>query len=100
VLHKSEQHRTRDHRCAQHLRPAQAKDGPAQSPEQRRSQLQADQEQHHHHAELGEVHHIVRFIPEQAEHCWSNRYAGQQVAKHEPSPSRFANGTETTAAPR
>ena len=45
--------------AAQHLRAAPAEDRPAQAPQAARLQLQADQEQHQHHAELGEMQDVL-----------------------------------------
>ena len=44
-------------RRAEQLHAAPAEDRPAQRPQPARLQLQPDQEQHQHHAELGEVQH-------------------------------------------
>ncbi len=47
------------HGGAENLQPAQPEDGPPHLPEERRAQFEADDEKHHDHAELGEVHHVA-----------------------------------------
>ena len=44
-------------------------------------QLEPDEEQHHHDAELGEVHDVRRFADE-AEHARADHDAGDEVAEH------------------
>ena len=46
----------------QHLRAAEAEDGGAHGPQALGAQLQADQEQQQHHAELGEVQDFLRLV--------------------------------------
>jgi len=69
----------------QYLQAAGAEDGPLQLPQQRRAQLQADQKQHQHHSELGEVHHIF-LLTHQPEQEGADDDARQQVAEHGTQP--------------
>ena len=66
------------------LEAAEAEDRSAQPPEQRRLQLEPDHEEHHHDAELGEVHDVLPVAAEQAEAERPDRDAGEQVAEHRP----------------
>ena len=66
------------------LRPAQAEDGRAHGPQALGAQLQADQEQQQHHAELGKVQdraHLVDRIDE-AHPERPDQHADQQIAQH------------------
>ncbi|MNX50812.1 hypothetical protein D3C86_814540 [compost metagenome] len=65
----------------QHLQAAGAEDGALQLPQEGRTQLEADQEQHQHHPELGEVHHIL-LLPHQPQQEGAYDDARQQVTEH------------------
>jgi hypothetical protein len=65
----------------EHLRGAHAEDGAAQLPQPLRLELQADEEEEQHHAELGKVQHRVR-IGDEAEAPGSDRHAGGEIAEH------------------
>ena len=63
---------------------AEAEDGRAHGPQALGAQLQADQEQQQHHAELGEVQdraHLVDGVDE-AEAERTDQHADEQVAQH------------------
>ena len=72
------------------LQSAHAEDRSAHAPEQRRLQLEPDEEEHHDDAELCEVHHVPAVIADQLQRVRSDRYAGEQIAQHraEPEPLR------------
>ena len=75
--------RTEDQRTGQtNLQPTQAKDRHTQLPEQGRLQFQADQKQHHHHPEFGKMHHVLPFLPHQAQGKRSDDDAGDQISQH------------------
>ncbi|MNC05275.1 hypothetical protein D3C75_527440 [compost metagenome] len=69
----------------QHLQATGAEYGPLQLPQQGRAQLEADQEQHQHHPELGEVHHIL-LLPHQPQQEGAYDDARQQVTEHRAQP--------------
>ena len=84
MLDEERQH-PEDHGAQQHLQPADAEDGPAHQLESRQRQLKADDEQHHHHADLAcgqnrlrVRHHAQRVRPQQD--------ARDQVAEHGAQP--------------
>ena len=60
---------------------AQAKDRAAQRPHALRVELQADEEEQQHHAELGELQHRLR-IRDQAQAPGADDHAGDQIAEH------------------
>jgi hypothetical protein len=65
------------------LEAAQAEDRAPQAPELRGLELEADQEQHHHDAELGEVQHVLALLAaDEREAERSDRDPGDQVAEH------------------
>ena len=74
-----DRHRPNYDRCSGHLQPAQAKDRPAHLPQERRAQFQTDHEQHHDHADLGEMHDVAAALDEPQRMRPDNR-AGSQVA--------------------
>ena len=74
------------------LQAAHAQDRAAQPPEQRGLQLQAHQEEHHDHAELGEVHHVLPFLADQAQGEWSDERTGDQIAEHRTQAESFGHG--------
>ena len=79
-----------DQRCGQgDLQAAKAKQAVAHLPQGAGLQLQPDQEQHHHHAEFGEVLQVGGFAPGEAEQGPQHQ-AGGQVAQHraQPQPHR------------
>ena len=59
----------------------QAEDRIAHLPEQRWPDLEPDEEQQDHHAELGEAHHIAR-LPHQVQQIRADQGAGDQIAQH------------------
>ena len=63
------------------LQAAEPDDRPAQLPQQRGPQLEADDEQHHDDAELGEVHDAVPLAADEAEQPGSDHDAGDEVAE-------------------
>jgi hypothetical protein len=64
-----------------------------------RLQLQPDQEQHQHHAELGKVQHVLH-IGHQPQAPGPDGDARAQVADDGTQAQRRASGTASTAAPR
>ena len=66
-------------RAAQHLGRAPAEDGPPEGPQTLRLQLQADEEEHQHHAELGEMQHRL-WVAHKAQGLRPQQEAGGQVA--------------------
>jgi hypothetical protein len=68
--------------------PPSPENRPPHLPQQRGTQLEPDHEQHHHHAELGEVHHIASAIDE-AQRVRSDDGSRQQVTNHRPEPEPF-----------
>jgi hypothetical protein len=60
---------------------APAEDGPAQRPQAVRFELEADQEQQQHHAELGEVQGVFD-IGDELQAVGADQDAGRQVAEH------------------
>ena len=67
---------------AEHLQPAESDEFTAHFPEPGRLQLQSDKKEHHHDAELGEVHHVVGVFADEAERVRTDQHAGEQVAQH------------------
>ncbi|MNG95516.1 hypothetical protein D3C79_545560 [compost metagenome] len=65
----------------QNLQATGAEDGSLELPQQGGFELQPDQEQHQHYAELGEVHHIL-LLTHQAQQEGAYDDARQQVAEH------------------
>jgi hypothetical protein len=85
--HAERQRAGGDHRGRRRdLQPAEAEDRSAQPPQERRLQLEADHEQHHHDAELGEVHDVLALAADRAEHVGADQHAGHQVAQHRAQP--------------
>jgi hypothetical protein len=66
----------------QHLQAAEAEDRGAQAPQPLGLELEPHHEQHHHDAELGEVHHVLALAADETEAERSDRDAGEQVAEH------------------
>ncbi len=64
------------------LEGAQPEDRPSQPPQEGRLELEADDEQHHDDAELGEVHDVLPVSAEQPEAEGSDRDAREQVPEH------------------
>ena len=60
--------------CAQNRR--------AQSPEPSRIELEADQEEHHHHPKLGELHDVAAFFSDQVETEGADDDTGQQIPQN------------------
>ena len=85
-------HRARHH----HLRAAKAENRPAHFPEHRRPQLQPDDEQHHDHAELRDVHDIAIRGADQPETKRPDHDAREQIAEDraEPEPFRERDGDD------
>ena len=69
------------HRADPDLESPEAEDRLAHLPEQGRTQLESDQEEHHDHAELGEVHHVLSLFPDQAEREGADHHAGDEVSE-------------------
>ena len=67
-----------------HLGAAQAEDGGAHGPQALGAQLQADQEQQQHHAELGEMQDRVHLVDrvDEAQPERADQHADQQIAQH------------------
>jgi hypothetical protein len=83
--------------------PPAARRGPADgahAPQHRRLQLQADQEQHHHHAELRVVLDRDALLGSHQAEDRADHDAGHQIAEHGTQAERPARGTATTAASR
>ncbi len=67
------------------LQAAQSKNRPAHLPQKGRPEFEPDHKEHHHHAELGEVHDIVALSSE-AHGIGPDDRAGQQVTDHGAQP--------------
>ena len=65
----------------QHLQRAAAEHGCAHGPQALGLQLQSDDEEHQHHAELGHVQDGGRVAPQRKTH-WPDHDAGHQIAEH------------------
>ncbi len=81
-LPKSHRQRSYRQRGNGDLGAAKAEDRPAHPPQSSRLQLQADQEQHHHHAELGKVHDVLPFVTDQPPAERTDDRPGDQVTEH------------------
>ena len=70
-------------RCNQHLRAADADNGRPQPPQLFRLEFEADKEQHHHHAEFGDVGDLYGVGAQPAQHR-RNRHPGDEISQHGP----------------
>jgi hypothetical protein len=77
-----------------HLQPAEAEDGPTQPPEAPGLELEADDEEHHHDAELGDVQHAGALGggAEEAEPRRADDDAGDEIAEHRAEPEASGEG--------
>jgi hypothetical protein len=76
-------------RTTEHLQAAPAEDRSAKVPQPARFELQPDQEQHQHHAELGKVQDVLH-VGHQAQPPGPDGHAGSQVADDGPQAQGFA----------
>ena len=76
------------------LRAAEPEDRDAHAPQHRGPQLEADEEQHHHDAELGEVQDVLAALGDEAQAERPDDDAGEQVAEHgaQAEPPRDRHG--------
>ena len=74
-------------RTQHHLGSAHAKDGPAHAPQPAGLQLQADEEQHQHHAKFGKMQDVLH-IAHQLQAAGPYEDAGHQVANDGAQPQR------------
>ncbi len=65
----------------EHLGGAEAEDGPAQDPQPAGLELEADDEEQEHDAELGEVQDVVD-VGDEPQAPGSDQHAGGEVAEH------------------
>ena len=81
-----------DRRDGRHdLHAAEAEDRAPQRPDALRVELQADEKQQEHDAELGELQHGLR-VRDEAQAPGPDRHAGDQVAEHRPQAEPLAQG--------
>src|SRR2546430_656737 len=73
------------------LHAAEAEDRAPQRPDALRVELQADEKQQEHDAELGELQHGLR-VRDEAQAPGPDRHAGDQVAEHRPQAEPLAQG--------
>ena len=73
--------RRQDYAGYGHLHAAQAEDRRPHGPQPPRAQLQADHEQQHDHAELGEVQHRFH-VGDEARDRGADQHAHQEIAEH------------------
>ena len=77
---------------AQHLQAPFPENGTAQLPEERRLQFQSDDEEHHYHAEFGEVHHIAFPVAREAQGERTDDHSGDQIAENRAQPQTLGDG--------
>ena len=68
------------------LQPAEPDDGPAQRPELRGLEFEADEEQHDDDAEFGEVHDVRPLAADEAQDGGADDHAGDEIAQHRAQP--------------
>ena len=81
-----------DGRRGRDLESAEPEDRSAHPPQQRRLELEPDDEQHHDDAELGEVHHVRALRPDQTETPRPDDDAGEEVSEDGPEPEALGEG--------
>ena len=64
-----------------HLQPAGTEYRAAHPPQARGLELESDQEEHHDDAELGDVHDVFAFLPDQAEAERADHHARGEIAE-------------------
>ncbi len=74
------------------LESPETQDRTPEAPEHRRPQLQADDEEHHDHAELGEVHDVLALAAHPSEAPGPDDHAGDQVPEHRPQSQPSGQG--------
>ncbi len=90
VIRQQHQHRANQYGGEHHLRTAQPQNRLAQLPQLRGLQLQTDQEQHHHHAELGKVHDVL-LVAHQTEHIGANQQTCNQITQYRTKAQTFGH---------